>query len=109
MMSRKSGTASQCTDLKDRGCLRDFKHDVCAAGGWSGNEAGAPYAAELFHGTLRTPVIFTDPKHHCFHKTKCVAHHQTLDLAIGISTPMSADQKGPADFDLASRGIVAVV
>jgi hypothetical protein len=40
--------------------------------------------------------------------TECVLEHQPLHLAIVMPTPMRPGEKGPADFDLAGRLIIAV-
>src|SRR6185437_7641581 len=75
----------------------------------AGEEFFAPDAADLGHGALRAPVFIADPEHHGIDKAKGMVEHQALDLAVGGAAPMAANDKGPADLDLAALGLMAVI
>src|SRR5689334_3071075 len=90
--------------------LRDLEdHVPPVAGEFSGEQALAEHAADLFHRALRAPVGLADPEDHGVDEGEGVVEHQPLDLAVDGPAPMAAGDKGPADLDLADVGLVAVV
>jgi hypothetical protein len=64
--------------------------------------------AELLDCSLGSIVGGIYEKDDSTHIAECVLEHESLHLAIVRPTPMRSGEKGPADFDLVGRLIIAV-
>src|SRR5580765_8870974 len=49
-----------------------------------------------------------DEKNHATDIAKRMVEHEPLHLAVVLATPMRPGEKGPADFDLIGRLVIAV-
>src|ERR1700742_3008354 len=90
--------------------LRDVEDEIRPVARQFAGEQSFPLdATDLGHRALRAPVFLADPEHHGVDESEGMIEHQPLDLAVGGAAPMAADDKSPADLDLAAFGLIAII